>query len=102
MPATESLTQSIGTPQTYRLLDGRVVELRNGCLVEFLTREVVTGSHQTAGYLLDHAKLTNDERLFWSVWGDILCDRMSSQASMGQCSGGLRRSGRIAEKMEAA
>lgn len=101
MPATESMTQSLGSPATFTLRDGCLVELRNGCLVESSTRKVLTGSHQTANYLLEHARLTADERFYWTVWGDILCDRMSSQTSMGTAGGGLRRHGRIVDRLGA-
>jgi hypothetical protein len=103
MPATErTAIREDGSPQTLKLRDGRLCELRNGCLVVASTREVLTGSHQTAGYVLEHAKLTNDERFYWSVWGAILCDRMSSQESHGQIGVGMRYSNRIKERMEAA
>lgn len=70
MPAAESFTQSIGTPRTYRLKDGRTVELRNGCVVDTVTRYTLAGSGTSKAYLLAHAKLTDDERRWLEEWGD--------------------------------
>jgi hypothetical protein len=100
MPARESYVQSIRTPQTYTLRDGRTVEVRNGCLVESKTREVLTGSEQTTAYLLANAKLHPDDRAWLETWGETVCDRMSSQDSMRMASGGLPRSNRIVERMK--
>jgi hypothetical protein len=102
MPANESLIQSHGSPQIIPLLDGRKCELRNGCLVDAATREVLTGSLETTAFVLDHGKLTDTQRRWWQDWGMTVCDRMSSQASLGQCGSGLRRHNRVAERMEEA
>lgn len=102
MPGTPTYTQSIGTPQTVTLKSGTVLAIRNGCLVNERTREVLTGSHQTAAHVLANCRLTDDERLHWQTWGHILCGRMSSQEAKGQCGSGLRRSNRVVERMGAA
>lgn len=102
-PASPTYLQSRGTPQTLTLAnDGRVCELRNGCLVMADTREVITGSNDTAAFVLARCVLTAEQRNWWKTWGAAVCDRMSSQSSMGQAGSGLRRSNRIVEKMEAA
>ena len=103
MPATErTAIREDGAPQTFTLKDGTVVELRNGCLVEQRSRLVLTGSHQTTGYMLRHGRLTADEHFWWEIWGDITCDSMSSQESFGIAGSGMRRSNRIVNRMEAA
>lgn len=77
MPATPSFTQSRREPQTYRLRDGRTVELRNGCLVDSETRHTLAGSNKSTAYLLANAKLTADERAWLTEWGDVTFDAMS-------------------------
>ena len=102
MPTTPTYCQSVGSPQTVTLKCGTTLTLRNGCLVNERTREVVTGSRDTTAYVLANCRLTDDERLHWQTWGNILCDRMNSQPAAGQCGSGLRRSNRVVEKMENA
>lgn len=102
MPATPSYCQSQGSPQTVTLRTGKSLALRNGCLVDEKTRETITGSRETAAYVLEHCCLTDDERLWWSTWGSAVCDRMSSQESRGQCGSGLGRKLAFKEQMEAS
>lgn len=70
MPATENLCQSIGCPQTYTLAnDGRRVELRNGCVVDTVTRHTLANSREACQYLLTHCRLSDEQRDWLSYWG---------------------------------
>lgn len=62
MPSTPSPIQSKNEPDTYRLRDGRTVEMRWGCLVDQVTRHTVAGSEEAYQFLCDHAVLTKNER----------------------------------------
>ena len=68
MPASESAIQSHGTPECYRLTDGRYVEIRNGCVVDPKTRETLAGSEEAGDFILAHGKLQEWERELITYW----------------------------------
>jgi hypothetical protein len=59
-------------PTTYTLIDGRVCEVRNGCLVDQATRTTVAGSNESAAKLLADGLLTADQRQWIEEWGSSL------------------------------
>lgn len=62
MPTRECLTYSKGTAEEYRLVDGRYVEIRNGCVICQETRYTIAGSDQAADFLLAHGDLSKAAR----------------------------------------
>jgi len=69
MPATPSTIQSHGTARQYTLKGGRAVYMSNGCVVDRATNVTLAGSNVAADYLLERAKLTDDEREWLDCWG---------------------------------
>lgn len=69
MPAAPSTIQSHGTARTYILKGGRPVEIRNGCVIDSATRTTLAGANVAADYLLERARLTDDERDWLDYWG---------------------------------
>ncbi len=73
MPANERLIQSSGVPETFLLDDGRMVELRRGCLLDCETRRLLTTSDETTSFVLRHALLSFDDHLRWAEFGPAIC-----------------------------
>jgi hypothetical protein len=73
MPAIESYLHCAGYAQAYyTLLDGRRVEVRNGCVVDAVSRHTLAGSDEAAEYLLKRARLTAEERHWIETEGRVL------------------------------
>lgn len=83
MPAIECLCHSGGSPQTYPLLDGRLVEIRSGCVVDAESREVLANSSESQNFMLMLGDLTRTERQWWEEWGGHVCES-ASVTGMGQ------------------
>lgn len=102
MPTTPSTIQSFGTPQTYNLADGRLVEVRNGCVVDAKTRDTIAGSREASDYLLKHAVLTQEQREWIAYWGVRIYGTMSIQPAHGAPGLGMPRDLRFKAKGAAA